>query len=674
MSPSTLHRDRLSTFTNYDFIILASALLVRLIHLWFIYDNPFFTAPILDAEILDQKAWDLAQGAGLGNKAFFQPPLYIYSLASLYKIFGHNYLIPRLVQVLLGSLTAWFVFRLAGRIYNRKVALVAGLIIAFYGPLVHYSGQLLITTVFVFLVTLCLLLIDRLTENPTPLSFFIVGITFGLAALARPNILIFSPFILLWIVFSLKDRGKEIGLLFLGTVLIILPVTLRNYIVEKDFVLISAQAGVNFYMGNNPISSGRSAWVAGTSKDWWGEGYYQTIEMAEKAAGKPLKSSEVSSYWFGRTFHDQSEWGGRWFPICMNKLRYLFAGYELSDNEDIYFQRRYSPILAGLMWFHWIAFPFGLLLPLAIFGLIFTFTWKRQAHLFLFQLSFASGLLLFFINCRFKLPLVPLMAIWAAAGIVHIFALFKEKQAARYSLAFVGLLILLVIVNRHPVKGEIIPLLDGTLNLGSRYLEDKNYTEALELFEEASLLDSTSSRAHNGAGMALMSLSRYPEAREKFEQTIKCDPAQIQARNNLAMILQQEGDIADAKLHFYYVIQMDSSNVFANRGFADIALGEQEWERAEKHYQSAHSFGADDRQLMSRWAQSLLAQEKYTDALHVNSLLLIREPNNPRIHFNQARIYIYCDSLEQARDELEIVLQLDPQNEEARRELEEMSR
>jgi len=91
-----------------------------------------------------------------------------------------------------------------------------------------------------------------------------------------------------------------------------------------------------------------------------------------------------------------------------------------------------------------------------------------------------------------------------------------------------------------------------------------------------------------------------------------------------------------------------------------------------KHYESAHFFGADDRQLISRWAQSLLAQTKYSQALEVNSMLLQREPNNPRIHFNQARIYIYCDSLEQARDELEIVLQLEPQNEEAADQLKEI--
>ncbi|NIN01520.1 MAG: hypothetical protein GTO24_26530, partial [candidate division Zixibacteria bacterium] len=36
----------------------------------------------------------------------------------------------------------------------------------------------------------------------------------------------------------------------------IAPVTLRNYFVGKDLVLIAWQGGLNFYLGNNPDATG----------------------------------------------------------------------------------------------------------------------------------------------------------------------------------------------------------------------------------------------------------------------------------------------------------------------------------------------------------------------------------------------------------------------------------
>ena len=44
---------------------------------------------------------------------------------------------------------------------------------------------------------------------------------------------------------------KKWPLIALPLCLIIFPVTLRNYLIGDDWVLISANGGVNFYIGNN---------------------------------------------------------------------------------------------------------------------------------------------------------------------------------------------------------------------------------------------------------------------------------------------------------------------------------------------------------------------------------------------------------------------------------------
>ena len=40
--------------------------------------------------------------------------------------------------------------------------------------------------------------------------------------------------------------------MLLGLLVAIAPVTLRNYALGSDVVLISSNAGINFYLGNNP--------------------------------------------------------------------------------------------------------------------------------------------------------------------------------------------------------------------------------------------------------------------------------------------------------------------------------------------------------------------------------------------------------------------------------------
>lgn len=655
-----------------DFLIFFIALAFRLIHIWLIADNPFFASPILDAEVYDQKAWQIAQGNWIGDEAFFQAPLYSYFLAVIYAIFGHNYLIPRLIQVLLGSLSAWMVYRLGRRVYDPSIAFIAALIFALYGPLIHFSGQFLIPILFIFLLLIFLLQLDRLIDRPSPGNFLLSGLLLGLTALARPNILIFLPIALFWIAFRLKDRGRGIVLFAAGALLVILPVTIRNYAVTGDFVLISSQGGVNFYMGNNPWSTGHSAWVPGTPRDWWAEGYPATIKIAERDTGKPLKASQVSAYWWKKALTEMSSRPLQWTQLLSRKIHYLLAGHEISNTEDIYYQREFSALLAVLMWEKGIAFPFGLILPLAFLGLALSFRWRRQSHLILFQASYAISIILFFVTARYRLPLVPIFCLWAAAGLVVPFRLARQGQIGKYAITGLAFIILLILVNRNPLRGSEIPCVDGSINMGNKHLENKQYEKAIAAFREAAILDSQSARSANGAGVALLGLGRIDEAKREFERAILLEPALLQAHNNLARICQQEGDLMTARSHFAKVMELDSSNVFAQRGFADVALTLKEYTLAQQHYEKAHDLGASDRQLISRWAQTLLMQEKYAEALRVNAILLASEPGNARARHNQARIYMACDSLDQAERELEEVLRLTPDSKEARNQLEEI--
>jgi 4-amino-4-deoxy-L-arabinose transferase-like glycosyltransferase len=157
------------------------------------------------------------------------------------------------------------IYFLAKKLFDFKVAILSAVFASIYWIFIYFEGELLLDSLLVLFGVLLVLLLLRAGENPRKSRFFLAGLVSSLFAITRPNILIFIPFVLLWIFLLLKLdlKKKSIYSLFflLGLFIFIFPVTLRNYLVGKDFVLISSQGGINFYIGNNPETNGLSAFL-----------------------------------------------------------------------------------------------------------------------------------------------------------------------------------------------------------------------------------------------------------------------------------------------------------------------------------------------------------------------------------------------------------------------------
>ncbi len=59
---------------------------------------------------------------------------------------------------------------------------------------------------------------------------------------------------------------------------------------------------------------------------------------------------------------------------------------------------------------------------------------------------------------------------------------------------------------------------------GKDYLENGQYTEALECFEQAILLNQSDSELWNFKAVSLRSMGRYEEAVECFHKSLEIDP------------------------------------------------------------------------------------------------------------------------------------------------------
>jgi hypothetical protein len=127
---------------------------------------PAFRFPLIDAAGYHRLATALLEGR-LPPEPFWQPPLYLFTLAGLYGLFGKEDLLVRCLHALLMAPAAGLLYRVARRALPPKGALASALLLSLHGPLVFFFTQRLPTGLGTVLVLLFALLFLRLMERPS---------------------------------------------------------------------------------------------------------------------------------------------------------------------------------------------------------------------------------------------------------------------------------------------------------------------------------------------------------------------------------------------------------------------------------------------------------------------------------------------------------------------------
>ncbi|MCH8146392.1 MAG: glycosyltransferase family 39 protein [Planctomycetes bacterium] len=446
--------------------------------------NPLFAHPEMDELYHDQWARNMVAGESFVDGPYFRAPLYPAFLALIYKIFGQSYMAPRMAQAVLGSLSCGLLFLVGWRVFGRAVAGVAGFLAAGYWTLIYFDGELLIPSLIIFLDLLLLLLLFHAARSPGKLLYAAVGIVLGLSAIARPNILLLAPVLAVCPLVLHRAMRKRSwaysGMLTLGCVSIVAPIAVRNYVVGGDVVLISSQAGVNFYIGNNPKSDGHTAIVPGTPGGWW-EGYYASIERAEQAAGRSLKPSEVSRYYFSQAADFITEQPTQFSQLFWKKLRLFWTRDEVSNNKGVYFwTEQFAPVMKYL------PIGFGVVGPLGLLGLILCCRFRAERfYISGFVLLYMLSVVLFFCTARYRMPVIPLLILLA------VFAVFEGVRALRGKqwiacgtgvavLALAGLFVNLPVAGA-PFRNDAFSF----IRLGTAYIDTGDTEAAIQSFRSS---------------------------------------------------------------------------------------------------------------------------------------------------------------------------------------------
>ncbi|MCP4571701.1 MAG: tetratricopeptide repeat protein [bacterium] len=514
-------------------IVAAVAVIVRLLYVIDAADDPAAFVPLVDAGTYHGLAVGLADEGRLDESFLWQSTFYPFFLSAVYKVAGASILAAKVIQILLAGITCLLTVRLGRRLFGDTAGLMAGLVVAFHGPLIFFDVQLLATGWATFWsVALATLAVD-LADRPRIRTGLLLGGAAALAVLTRPSFVPVAIALVAWLAWEIRrlpDRRPgwlSLAAAVLACGLVLAPYALAMRAATGHAGVVPPSGGINLHIGNNPD-------------------YARTINFRpgfgwEKLLAEPQIHGHAPDPWSGQPwFIGQVRSFAREHPgtaagLLGRKAAQLVSSRELSRTFDVYLHREWSALLSTALFKlgPW-GFPCGLLLPLAAVGLLRNGTRGAGSMLVILGVLGAS-LVLVFVTARYRAPLVPLLAILAGHGVVTVWRMVRGRETRRLAVA-AALVLATVVIGTAPgpfAQEDVDLTAELHFGVGWNRYRQEDWVEAVRHLQRAVELDPALPAAHNFLGIALVRLDEPEEAVRHFETAVRLKPGYAEAVNNL---------------------------------------------------------------------------------------------------------------------------------------------
>jgi tetratricopeptide (TPR) repeat protein len=478
-------------------ILIALGIFFYSLLIWqYIRHSPYAHIPILDARGYWQRAVDVAHFGKPLTSTGISAPLYPLFLIVCVYLFGPNIYAVYVIQLSLTLITVLLMYQLWQQVFSSLHGFIGGLLSLFYLPFVYYITKLL-PDILAILV----------------LSSFLVIYTHQRLILARSQfVVVVLPLIALLLFYRRPDPITRIyrwriPIVLACLILTLLPIGLYNYHYTGGFYVTAPNGGLTFYMGNNPRATGTYSSVPGISDDVNLQ-LKEMVEVASSHFGRPVTIWEADRYFWHQGLSYIKNNPLDWLKIEFKKIILLISPKETFTIYDIYLERSlYLPFLY-LFCINW-----GILLPLSIIG-IADICWSEKQFirntipLFVTGIVLTGMLLIFLVLDRYRLLLLPVVAGFAAHGIITLFKLWRAKHLP---VALAGTAVLLVGISATVMTKK--PIAPGAWsNLGSILVRLERFPEAENSLHKALQTDPTNPIVINNMIAALLYQDKVEEA------------------------------------------------------------------------------------------------------------------------------------------------------------------
>jgi tetratricopeptide (TPR) repeat protein len=556
--------------------------------------------PILDADTNLQLARAMLRGTA--QEPYWQPPGFAWILSLILRV-SDALLLPRLLMAAMSCASAAAVTSIMLHLKARnRTAALAGALVALNAALLYYDGDFLPPSLATFLVTAALWSLVAMKTHWR--RSLLIGALVGAATVTVATLGLLLPVLCLhpYAHRVYGPRGSKHMLLCVFAALAMMAPALAHNVSAGAGLSIARSGGINLWIGNNPHMNELVALRPGS-------GWESVANEPERALGRRPSPQEYDQYFLQKTKQFCLSQPGLCLRNVLDRVRQLSNSRELPRNESLWLARKQSPVLAvlyngvGTFWFPW-----GTLFALGAVGLVFGLdkslqnssaiadestrtNTKRPASesanvtaavandthraawscLRWTTLALALGPLLFFVTGRYRVPMIPVMAMAAAWGA-------ETLWHKRRSLRVLAVFLLAIALTSWPMKlpvdrvrfdAEMHYLIAGAqLQRGDAHSAEQSLKRALRAnprYLEAGL----------NLGLLLIRQHRLAEAFGILDAVVRFNPANIQAKMTFAAVAMDTESFVDAATQYQAVLQAEPNNVAAMSGLCVVALRQQ---------------------------------------------------------------------------------------------------
>ena len=420
-SPQTLPNVATPRFPRPLFFLIGFAITVRLL---LAVAHPFLFPDSADYDIL-AKAILHGEPYETSGLLATRMPGYPLFVAGIYFLLGPSIKAVLIVQSLLSAVTIWLVYAIARRVSNTAALIAAAL--AACDPLsIGFTAAFLSEMPFILLFLLALWLVARLMERPTFGKWLLIGLIWGAAVYMRASALWCILPLAAWTFYQTQRRphpatppshtsifharllpnllGALLAILIVFVTL--LPWQTRNFSLFRTsggggFFRLTTLEGISLYEAVYPDADG-------TPKQ-------DILRLPPDMRG--LNEAERNDEWSRRAWHYIRTDPLRIAGLALKKIARTWSPW-LNAAE---FQNPRLQLLIGA-WY----LPFFILSLIGVTLARFPF---RLKILLLIPVAYFTAVhSLFLGSVRYRVPLMPLLCIFAAAGIVELIDRVRRRK------------------------------------------------------------------------------------------------------------------------------------------------------------------------------------------------------------------------------------------------------
>ena len=454
-------------------VISVLSLVLRLIAGWQMYQHvPAVQNPISQTDMYTYLLYgkQFAEGTydSHGGAYYYQPFYSAVFLRVLFTIFGSDPIVIVIAQSFLGALTVLLTGLIGARLGGKKAGIIAALILTVFRNHILYTPFALIAILQTFLITLTVYLSFLAFDRRKWHYWAFVGLAMSCSILSRGNFLLLVPFVLffIWRVHrpGIKQVLVPMAAFLLAVYLPQMPFSIKNYQVTGKWTGPSIAGDVVLAYGNNPDSPPGTENLSAAhfiSYDEYDE-YSHWRNEEDQKLGDSIKNYVKS--------HPLE-----WIEKKFDTLSLYMSNHECYNNITLAQCVKEVPWLNSFFLLdYWIvAIPFLVLLVRTVF----TRNYKNRKLNFVLVTSiiYSAGIVIFYVLSRYKLPLVPILAVCAGIEFVRWkFILQSQNKNRKLYLALTVLLSIFLVLRWFDIYHyKLKPSINTALRPNGKHFESK---------------------------------------------------------------------------------------------------------------------------------------------------------------------------------------------------------